>query len=361
VRNSDRTPQGEAPPPSVSIVLATYNRPAVLAFAIRSVLAQDYSDWELIVIGDRCAEATGALVGSFADPRISYFNLALNYGEQSGPDNVGVARARGKYIAFLNQDDCWFPDHLRSAIDWLEATGADAVIARSATIIRSDRRDNDWYTFLTGEGRNGRYDPVDTNAPISTVLLKASVARAAGPLRAAADCYATTSQEWIYRIWRRGFDIRTLPHISVVLFPSGERPQSYAKSDASEHAALEPQFERPLELRLALLDRLRPPLRRPLWRRLAKSVAVAGLRVAARLGWCPNELIGRFFLRFRRGTFIGNLRRIRGLPVMPEREPSAAALRARYAAELANENAGRAGGGKISALDTRTDRNRSAG
>jgi len=323
-------------PPAISIVLATYNRPAVLAFAIRSVRAQDFADWELIVVGDRCSEATGLLVGSFSDKRIRYVNLALNCGEQSGPDNVGIARAQGKYIAFLNHDDCWFPDHLRATMDWLEATGADAVIARSATIFRSESQDgDDWHTALTGAGRGGRYDPVDTNAPLSTVLLKASVARRAGPLRAAADCFGTSSQEWIFRIWNRGFDIRTMPHLTAILFPSGVRPNSYLGSDASEHAAFEPQFERPLQLRLALLERLRPPLRRPLWRRTAKSVAVTGLRAAAHLGWCPNELIGRFFLRFRRGTFIGNLRRSRGLPAMPEREPSAASLCARYVEERA--------------------------
>ena len=130
-------PQDDTPRPAVSIVLATYNRPAVLAFAIRSVLAQDFADWELIVVGDRCSEATGVLAGSFADPRIRYVNLALNYGEQSGPNNVGIARARGRTIAFLNHDDCWFPDHLRAAMDWLEASGADAVIARSATVVPS--------------------------------------------------------------------------------------------------------------------------------------------------------------------------------------------------------------------------------
>jgi glycosyltransferase involved in cell wall biosynthesis len=335
VTGSERARQEDKSRPTVSIVLATYNRPAVLAFAIRSVLAQDFTDWELIVVGDRCAEPTSALVDSFADARIRYVNLALNYGEQSGPDNVGIARARGRYIAFLNHDDCWFSDHLRAAMDWLEATGADVVIARSATIIRSEGKADDWHTFLTGEGHGGRYDPVDTNAPISTILLKSSVARAAGPLRAAADCFATSSQEWIFRIWKRGFDLRTMPHLTAVQFPSGERPQSYVGSDASEHAAFEPQFQRPFELRLALLDRLRTPLQRPPWRRLAKSVAVVGLRAAAHLGWCPNELIGRIFLRFRRGTFISNLRKIRGLPAMPEREPSIASMRAQYAEDAA--------------------------
>jgi Glycosyl transferase family 2 len=329
-------PAESPPPPAVSIVTATYNRPAVLAFAIRSILKQDFRDWELIVVGDRCAEATGELMASFADPRIRYVNLALNYGEQSGPDNVGIARARGRYIAFLNQDDCWFPDHLRAAIDWLEACGADAVIARSAMVVPSSQQ-NEWHTFLTGAGRAGRYDPVDTEGPISTFLLKTAAARAAGPLRSASDCYATSSQEWLFRIWYRGFDIRTMPHLTVLMLPSGLRPQSYVGADTSEHALFEPLFERPLELRLLLLDRCRVPRRRPYWRRLAKAVALAGLRAAAQLGLAPNELIGRFYLGFGRGTFINRLRRTRGLTAMPDCDPSAASLRARYAAEQAGE------------------------
>jgi glycosyltransferase involved in cell wall biosynthesis len=51
----------------------------VLAFAIRSILRQDFRDWELIVVGDHCTEATGELVASFADPRMRYVSLAINY------------------------------------------------------------------------------------------------------------------------------------------------------------------------------------------------------------------------------------------------------------------------------------------
>ena len=65
--------------------MATYNRPSVLAFAIESVLAQEFADWELIVIGDACADETAALVNSFGDPRITYVNLVTNFGEQSVP------------------------------------------------------------------------------------------------------------------------------------------------------------------------------------------------------------------------------------------------------------------------------------
>jgi hypothetical protein len=194
---------------------------------------------------------------------------------------------------------------------------------------------DEWHTFLTGAGRAGRYDPVHTEGPVSTVLIKSSAARAAGPLRSASDCYATSSQEWLFRIWYRGFDIRTMPHLTVLMVPSGLRPRSYVGADTSEHALFEPLFERPLQLRLLLLDRCRAPARRPYWRRLAKAVALAGLRGAAQLGWAPSELVGRFYLGFRRGTFINQLRLTRGLTAMPDRDPSAASLRARYAAEQA--------------------------
>jgi glycosyltransferase involved in cell wall biosynthesis len=159
----------DRPPPGVSIILATFNRPDVLAFAIRSVLAQDFQDWEMIVVGDLCTQSTATTIAGFDDPRITYLNLPLRYGDQSGPNNVGIARARGRYLAFLNHDDLWFPDHLSTTIAWLEASGADMVIARAADISRSAKPDetlgtSQWYVELIGHGRAGRYDPASTVA-----------------------------------------------------------------------------------------------------------------------------------------------------------------------------------------------------
>lgn len=324
-----------APTPAVSIVMATYNRPAALDFAIRSVLAQDFDDWELIVVGDSCTETTGELVASFADARIRFVNLALNYGEQSGPNNVGIARARGRYIAFLNHDDCWFADHLRAAIDWLEACGADAVIARSAKVMPADASAGEagWYVHLTGEGRHGRYDPVRTEGPASCLLVKSEAARGAGPMRSAFDCFTSSSQEWLFRIWKRGFDVRTMPHLTVLQVPSGVRAMSYRDPDTPEHAFFAPRFPDPAGLRTLLLGRLAKPRQRPLWRRLARAVALAALRLAAHAGFCPNEIIGSFLFGWRRGAFINGLRRNRGLPDMPDLDPPAAGLRERYARE----------------------------
>ncbi len=74
------------------------------------------TDFELIVIGDACEDETGALVHSFGDPRIQWWNLARNSGNQAAPNQAGLERAQGKYIAYMHQDDLWFPHHKASPI-----------------------------------------------------------------------------------------------------------------------------------------------------------------------------------------------------------------------------------------------------
>ncbi len=93
--------------PLVSIITATYNRSNVLCYAIDSVLRQTVTDWELLVIGDACTDDTEQIVAAIGDPRVRFFNLEKNVGEQSGPNNAGVRLAHGKSLAFLNHDDLW--------------------------------------------------------------------------------------------------------------------------------------------------------------------------------------------------------------------------------------------------------------
>lgn len=326
----------EGAPPKVSVVTATYNRPEVLAFAIRSVRAQDLADWEMIVVGDCCSETTGETVRSFGDARIHYINLALNCGDQSGPNNFGLCRARGRYVAFLNHDDVWFPDHLRASIEWLEATGADGVIARGASIPppRPGDSPDDWSVWLSGMGTDGRYHPVLTTGPASTLVLKTSAARTVKPWRRAAECFSSSSQEWLFRLWRHGFDIRTMPHLTVLLIPSGSRRNSYVNGDKTEHEYFETRLLRPDELRVEVLSRVPPPPSHALWRRCFKSIAVPLLHAVARLGYPPSEIISRNRLGASRGDFINSRRRNRGLATLPDPEPSAALLCQRYSTRL---------------------------
>lgn len=139
--------------PLVSVVLSTYNRPETLGLAIASVQAQSLEDWELLIIGDACDDDTGELIAALDDPRIHYINLMHNFGEQSGPNNLGIARARGRYIALLNHDDLWLPDHLQAALEWLQATGADLVFPLTAVVMpctTEQLEQHRWRTHLHG-------------------------------------------------------------------------------------------------------------------------------------------------------------------------------------------------------------------
>ena len=114
-----------SPPPKVSVIIATYNKASALRYAIDSVLWQTFSDYELWVIGDACTDESEQLVTSYGDPRVFWHNLPQNSGYQSAPNNEGLRRARGEYVAYLNHDDLWLPNHLQVLLDRIEESGAD--------------------------------------------------------------------------------------------------------------------------------------------------------------------------------------------------------------------------------------------
>lgn len=111
--------------PLFSIVLPTHNRPDVLHFAIRSVLAQTIRDFELLIVGDGCTDQTAEIVKGFDDARITWFDLpkAPNFGYANR--NIVLRQVRGKYIAFMAHDDLWLPDHLERFIPAFERPGIE--------------------------------------------------------------------------------------------------------------------------------------------------------------------------------------------------------------------------------------------
>ena len=108
----------------VSIIMPAYNCERFIAEAIRSVLAQTYTDWELIIVDDCSTDNTAQIVASFDDRRIVYQRNEKNMGAAL-TRNKALQIAKGHYIAFLDADDLWAPEKLEHQIAFMEKNGYD--------------------------------------------------------------------------------------------------------------------------------------------------------------------------------------------------------------------------------------------
>ena len=113
--------------PLVTVIIATFNNSRSLRLTLESVVAQDFSDYEVWVVGDACTDNSQQVVHSFGDKRLQWTNLSHNSGSQGAPNNEGIRRARGEYIAYLGHDDLWFPWHLSGLVSFIQKTNADLV------------------------------------------------------------------------------------------------------------------------------------------------------------------------------------------------------------------------------------------
>lgn len=112
----------EAHSPSISVVIPSYNRAALLPRAIASVLSQTFSDLECIVVDDGSTDQTPQVMAGFQDPRLRVIRLPGN-GGYSRAINTGIRVARGRLIAFLDSDDEWLPKKLERQVARLHGCG----------------------------------------------------------------------------------------------------------------------------------------------------------------------------------------------------------------------------------------------
>jgi glycosyltransferase involved in cell wall biosynthesis len=117
---------GESPAPQVSVIMPTYNRAGLIRESIESVLRQSFRDFELLVINDGGDREVEALLEEIHEPRLRY--AYAEHGGLAHALNVGIAEARGIYLAFLDDDDIYFPDHLERLVAAAESLDGPAVI-----------------------------------------------------------------------------------------------------------------------------------------------------------------------------------------------------------------------------------------
>jgi GT2 family glycosyltransferase len=125
--------------PCVSVIIPTYNRKTFVQETIDSVLAQTYTDYEIIVVDDGSTDDTGTVLRSRYGDRIHYL-WQENQGE-SAARNHGINLAQGEYIAFLDSDDVWLPDKLRKQVTLLEANSKLALLFCQAQLMDTNGND----------------------------------------------------------------------------------------------------------------------------------------------------------------------------------------------------------------------------
>jgi glycosyltransferase involved in cell wall biosynthesis len=125
--------------PRVSVIIPTFNRAWCLREAIDSVLAQDFTDFELIVVDDGSTDGTGALLSGFSG-RLTVLSQP-NRGV-SAARNAGIAAARAGLIAFLDSDDLWLPRKLTTQVGWFRQRPRALICQTEELWLRNGRRVN---------------------------------------------------------------------------------------------------------------------------------------------------------------------------------------------------------------------------
>ena len=132
--------------PLVSVYIPTYNRAQLLVErAVSSVLSQTYRNLELVIVGDHCTDNTAKVLSQIADPRLRFHNLPARkrrYPDVAEihwlagpvvPANAALELVRGKWIARIDDDDIWTPDHIEVLLRFAQKECSEFVSAAYAT------------------------------------------------------------------------------------------------------------------------------------------------------------------------------------------------------------------------------------
>ena len=125
--------------PLVSVIIPTYNRAGLVRLAVASVKAQTFRDFEIVVVDDGGADGTYEALAADRELRV------LRHPHRQGvaaARNLGVAAARGEWLAFLDSDDLWLPDKLARQMSFLEGRPELLICQTDETWVRRGVRVN---------------------------------------------------------------------------------------------------------------------------------------------------------------------------------------------------------------------------
>jgi glycosyltransferase involved in cell wall biosynthesis len=124
--------------PRVTVIVPTFRDRGIVRCALESISWQTFRNFEVWVIGDARTEYTEEIVHSFCDPRIFWFNLPCSCGEPQRLLHEGLKRARGEYVAYLDENDLWLPNHLEVLVETMDRYETD-IAASIIQCVHSDQ------------------------------------------------------------------------------------------------------------------------------------------------------------------------------------------------------------------------------
>jgi glycosyltransferase involved in cell wall biosynthesis len=217
--------------PLVSVILPVYNGEKYLAETLESLLRQTYPALEVIAVDDGSGDRSPAILDDYLEKFGG--RLAILHIPNSGVSrarNTGVERARGFYIAFIDQDDLWAPDKVVRQVEALSRSHARISFTNAAVIDREGRvrasrmrrfprRDTvNWFEQIL-------FDPV---VPISSVMMEKALFLEAGGF--SPDLRISEDYDLLLRIlWRQKPEVLDEPLLSYRDHPGSH---TYARTDA---------------------------------------------------------------------------------------------------------------------------------
>lgn len=176
--------------PRVSIIIPAYNTAHLIATCLDSVFAQTYKDFEAMVINDGSPDTPELekVLQPYLD-RIVYIKQANK--RAAGARNTAIARARGEFLAFLDSDDTWFPNHLESQMQQFETDPALGLVYSNALLVDGTARRLEFMQRCPSEGE-ASFEAIvieRCQIPVSTVVVrKTAIVKAGGFDESLARC-----------------------------------------------------------------------------------------------------------------------------------------------------------------------------
>jgi glycosyltransferase involved in cell wall biosynthesis len=201
----------------VSIIMPAYNAEKYIAASIESVLAQTFSDWELIVVDDGSTDSTATVVQEFAtrDPRVRY--IFQENGRLGKARNTGITNSTGRLIAFLDSDDLWLPTKLEVQTRAMAENNADVVYSKSY-VFCDENIDDETQTLTSSVGKFSGPDFFDSlirypQIPVLTVLFKRSALDRVGLFEEGKAYHGCEDYDLWLRLARAGLVFYGMPDI----------------------------------------------------------------------------------------------------------------------------------------------------